>query len=226
MRILDWYKKTMLKFKAASVKNVFPTAKHTIVFAFTCGGRDYYQFANEGNDLPWKRGMDAIVAYRELQMMCEFDYLKMHTAAIDKILTATKFNLASAAELIKLNAQLKERLTLPFQPGLIYNLAAIVYFDKHENPYGFDAKYAYEKVEFWKKHQDIESFFLQKPLMELVPFLKNYEGNMQVFSETVKQINAIHLDEVLSKLSPEQKKTFRNKLSPLFTMGTVAASTN
>lgn len=218
MKLLSWYKSTMLKFKAASVKNVFPSAKHTIVYAFTCGGKDYYQFANEGNDLPWKRGMDAIVAYRELQMMCEFDYLKMHTEAVDKILTAPKFNMKSAMDLAKLNSQLRERLTLPFQPGLIYNLAAVVYFDKDENPYSFDAKYAFEKIEFWKKNSDIEDFFLQKQLTELVPFLKNYEGNMLTFSETVKAINEIHLEEVLSKLSPERKQILQRKLSPLFSM--------
>lgn len=224
MKLLNWYKKTMAKFRSG--KNVFPTAKHSIVYAFTCGGIDYYQFANEGNDLPWKRGMDAIVAYRELQMMCDFDYLKAHTKAFDNILNAPKFNAKTLTELSKLNDYLKERLTLPFQPGLIYNLAAVVYFDKHENPYGFDAKYSYEKIEHWKKHSDIEAFFLQKPLMELVPFLKNYEGNMATFSATVEAINKIHLDEVLSKLSPEQKKNFRSKLSPLFTMATAPVSTN
>lgn len=214
--MINLIKKALAKYRSG--KNVFPYAKHSIVYAFTCGGKDYYQFSNQDNDLPWKRGMDAIIAYRELQMMCEFDYLKMHVDAVDKVFNAPKFDLKSAGKLLTLNAHLKERLTLPFQPGLIYNLAAVVYFDKTENPYGFDAKYAYEKIEHWKKNSDIESFFLQKPLLELLPFLKHYEGNMEVFSETVKAINSIHLEEVLSTLSPEQKESLQNKWSPLFSM--------
>ena len=159
----------MLKFKAASVKNVFPSAKHTIVYAFTCGGKDYYQFANQDGDLPWQRGMDAIVAYRELSMMCDFDFLKEYQAEIERMMTATKFNMNSAMEVLKWNTRLKERLTFPFQPGLIWNLAAVTFFDKHESRYKFDAEYDYKKIEYWKQNADIEDFFLQMPMLKLIP---------------------------------------------------------
>lgn len=223
MRILNWYKKTMLKFKAASVKNVFPTAKHTIVFAFTCGGRDYYEFDNADGDLPYQRGIDAIASYREFTMMCSFEYLQWHVDELGKLTTLplNKINAQSIAKIEDLRLKLKQRLTFPFDPGLLYNLGAVVYFDKNEDPYSFDEKYAYEKIKFWKKNADVKGFFLQRHFLKLAPFLKHCEGNILLFTDTVEKINQQHLDEILSTKSKEQKEILKKQLSRLSLMGII-----
>ena len=141
-----------IKSKIALSRNNFPAAKHRIVYAFTHAGVDYYKFDNAHGDLPYKRGLEAVIAYRELQMMCSFDFLKKYQAKVDAILGAPKFNMQSAMQLQTLNKQLGERLTIPFEPNLALRLAAVVFFDKTENPYDFDAKYAETKIEIGRAH--------------------------------------------------------------------------
>lgn len=178
-------------------KSKFPTnGKHRIIWAFTHAGVDYYKFDNAHGDLPYKRGLEAIIAYRELEMMCSMDFLKKHVAKVNSIMDAPKFDLKSAMTIKKLNVQLGERLTLPFDAGLAFNLAAVVYFDKTENPYEYDEKYAAEKIKRWRAGAGVHDFFMIQPVRELIPFLQNYEGDIRILSETVDAINKIHLAEV------------------------------
>ena len=97
----------------------------------------------------------------------------------------------------KLNAQLGERLTFPFEPEIGLKLASVVYFDDTENPYEYDAKYATEKINKWRAGAGVRDFFTREPLTELIPFLKSYEGDIKVYSETIAAINAIHSGDLL-----------------------------
>ena len=81
----------LLKFKSLfrfRHRNAFPNSKHRIVWAFTHEGVDYYKFDTAHGDLPYKRGLEAIVAYREFQMMCSVEFLKKHVAKVNSILDA------------------------------------------------------------------------------------------------------------------------------------------
>lgn len=228
---MNWIKRKIHEYEAEKEaartalrdpKNVFPAAKHTIIEAFVCGGIQYYEFdIKSGTDYPAMRGIDISLAYREISMACDFDFLKMYQKANQNVLHAQKFNGKSLVELNELNSLLAERLTYPFQPGLIWNLAGSVYFDKTENPYKYDKAYTKQKIEFWKKEQGIEDFFLSRHMLKLLPFLKDYKGLTQTYSETVEAINQLHLDKVWSKLSTEQKQISIKDLSPLFAMGTL-----
>jgi hypothetical protein len=188
--------KTRIKSILNGGRNAFPDAKHRIVPAFTFEGVDYYKFDAAHGDLPYKRALAAIVVYKELEMSCSVDYLKKHVAKVNEILSAPKFTLASAMTLQKLNTYLEERLTFPFEPNLGLKLGTVVYFDESENPYDYDPKYAEEKIKRWRSGAGVRDFFLKTPLMELIPFLKSYEGDIEIYTQTIDAINAIHLGGV------------------------------
>lgn len=166
-------------------RTVLPfTAENRIIEAFTCGGITYYQFDDAFN-MPNERALTALTYYEELRMRCTREFLVAHCDAINEILSDTKkINLPRLAIL---NQQLKERLDWIFEPDIAYKLASVVYFDKNENPYRYDMKYAQDKIKHWKKHRGINDFFLQKPLLDLIPFLKGSEVNLETYSEVIQK---------------------------------------
>ena len=74
-------------------------------------------------------------------------------------------------------------------------------------------KYANEKIEHWKKHNTMDVFFSQVAIQNLIPFLKNADMNFQIYSEVVKQFEAIHLKDISQNLSESQRKDFINSQS-------------
>lgn len=180
-------------------KNVFPQAKHRIVEAFICDGEQYYQFDDPFN-LPYERGLHALSVYEELRMRCTREYLSKYTAAIDKLIKTKTINVEVLSEMLKLNNQLKERLDFVFEPETAYKLASVVYFDRTENPYKYEGAYASKKIERWKAAGGAYDFFTQKPLVELIPFLRDADSNFQTYLEIQKQILKIHSGSISSVL--------------------------
>lgn len=159
-------------------------------YAFTSGGRKYYCYSDI-NNLPYQRGRAALSAFNEVQMRCSREFLLRYTKAVEELLHAKNIDIYKINEL---NNMLKDRLSLTADMELCYRLAAVVYFDETEKPEVYEPEYAEKKIERWKKDQSVESFFLQKPLQELIPFLKNAVGDMNVFFEINKELNALHSD--------------------------------
>lgn len=190
----------------------FPDSKLQIKYAFTVAGKDYFEMDDIFN-IPYKRGMAAMSVYEELRMKCNYEFLKAHCDAVNNVLSAPKFNMASALQLKKLNDQLKERLTWVTDLDLAYKLAAVVFFDKSENPESYEPKYAARKIEHWKKHEDVADFFLRVPLQKLIPFLKDFDMNLQMYSQTMDAFTKQHWETIYSNLSEEQKKIYRGKPS-------------
>ena len=177
-------------------------SKYVIVEAFTMAGNKYYMFDDVFN-IPYERGLKALVYYEEFRMRVNKEYLKMHVDAMDKILSdPSKIDIGTIA---KLNNQLKERLELIVEPDLLYKLASVVFFDKNEKPESYDFNYSKKKIEFWKKNMSTQSFFLETPLVTLIPFLKLSGTNIDTYSTIVEKINDIHLGSLSNILSKSRK---------------------
>lgn len=193
--LLNWLKK---KKKTP----VFKDTKYVIKPAFELGGVQYYQFDDIFN-LPYERGLKAITFYEESRMKCTLEYLILHTEAVDKVLTSTKVNIY---DLKKFNDQLAERLKFIVDVDILYKLASVVFFDENENPSTYEYKYNADKIKFWKENKSAADFFLQMPIQELVPYLKDLEPISPEYTKVMDQINRQHLD-ILSSVSSKEGKT-------------------
>ena len=191
-------------------KEFFPESKHIITYGFTIGDRHYFRFDDPLNT-PYDRALKCLVYYKELDMNCDRAFIKAHTEAFDNALKQSSINIDTLVELKQLNDQLKQRLELPKEPDLMYKLASVVFFDQHENPLVYEFKYGENKIKFWKKNTTLADFFLQKPLLELIPYLEFAGENLEQFSQMTRKANQEHLDRILPLLSDVQKTILQNK---------------
>lgn len=195
-------------------KSSFPEVKHEIKKAFTCGGIDYFQF-EDFNNTPAIRGMKTMVFYTEMQMKCSLDFLRFHANAVNTIL---KSNNIDIYEIKKLNDNLLQRLDLAIDTELIYKIASVVFFTKDENVADYDYKFNRKKIEHWKKHGGAD-FFLQMPLQELMPFLKDTSNDFRRYSAMVARLNRVHTNDLLRNLPIEwtEKLNGSSSLSQVMT---------
>lgn len=197
----------------------FPNTKYPVKYAFTVGGIDYYQFDDIFN-LPYERALKCLTAYEEIRMKCTYEYLTWHAKAMDNLirgLNTKNSTIVNLAEMSKLNNNLRQRLEQwVIDLRHAERLASIVFFDKNENPAKYDFKYANEKIAHWRKHNTMDVFFSHVAIQTLIPFLKNADMNFQVYSEVIKQFEAIHLKDISLNLSEEQRKDFINSQSGSF----------
>ena len=155
--------------------------KYRIEYAFTCGGTKYYRFADITN-LPYERGLMALHVYNEVDMRCSRQFLLHYADTIDKLLREQKIDIF---KINQLNEILKQRLTLTTDTELLYKLASVCFFDKTEN-------YAEKKIAQWRKDKGVRDFFMQKPLLELMPFLLNIDTDLDTYSAMCDELNRIH----------------------------------
>jgi hypothetical protein len=193
--------------KNITPKKYFPNSKHIIEYAFSIGTKHYFRF-NDHLNVPYDRALKCLVFYRELEMNCDHSFLEAHTQAIDNILLSTKIDIF---KIKGLNDQLKQRLALPKDPELLYKLASVVYFDQNESPEAYEWEYGRRKIDYWKKNSSLTDFFLQKPLQELIPYLKFAGENLETFSKLTEDHAKSHLDNLQSNLSADQKMTLNGK---------------
>ena len=192
-----------------SKKLPFQGSKQIIEFAFEVGGTKYYKHTNEAN-IPFKRALKVISIYNELDMRCTRGYLIKHSEAIANLLNKTPFKTNTLLELIKLNNQLKERLEWIYDTDIVYKLASVVYFDETENPEDYDWVYCQRKIEKWKKESTVTDFFLSMPIVELIPFLGDFELNFQDYSQAQLNEARLHLENISINLLEQQKQTLLN----------------
>ncbi len=174
---------------------------HIINEAFSCGGVKYYQFDDPYNQ-PYERALTALSFYEELRMRTTKDFLILHCNAVEAILSNPKK--IDILQLSKLHLQLKERLEWIIEPELLYKLASVVFFDKNESPYIYDYKYGEQKIKHWKKSAEVNAFFLQQPIIKLVPSLADCEIDFPSYLTVVQKMNQAHLANIITNLSEEQ----------------------
>jgi hypothetical protein len=177
MNLLKIFTKTQPSFPSAKTK--YPTR-----LAFVCGGVEYYEFVDK-NNMPATRGLEAITFYQELQNGVTNDFLKAWQEAQEKVLSDPKK--INVNEIVKLNLILKDRLNYTISKDIIYKLASVAFFAKDENPETYDFAYNETKIKHWKEHGG-GSFFLSEPMMNLIPFLKQYGSFSQTYLEAVEKI--------------------------------------
>lgn len=187
-------------------------SKYVIKEAFTIGGRTYYMFDDVFN-VPYERGLKSLVYYEEFRMRINKEYLGLHIDAMDKILSDPKK--IDIGKIAILNKQLKERLELIVEPDMLYKLASVVFFDKNEKPWSYEFDYAEKKIKFWKKNATNHAFFLETPLVKLIPFLKLSETNLDTYSTIVEKVNQIHYGYLSDLLSNSKKMNDSGKDSYL-----------
>ena len=188
------------RLRVRNAKSVFPKEKHIIEWAFNVGGKDYYQFADVFS-LPYERGLMAVAVYNEIDMRCSREYLMKHTETITDLLKQQEIDIY---KINALNEQMKQRLQLVTDVDLLYKIASVVFFDKNENPALYEQDYCQKKIAHWKEHRGVADFFLQKPLMELIPFLQNVEVDLDTFSVLMDELNALHLERFHTFISKKQ----------------------
>lgn len=181
----------------------FPKTEHEVKYAFTCGGIDYYQFA-DFNNTPALRGLKTMVFYSEMQMKCTIDYLQLHVDAVDELLLNNKKGI-NVFDIKKLNDQLKQRLDIAIDMEIAYKMASVVFFPANELVDDYDFGFNARKVNHWKKHGG-NNFFLQQPLQELMPILKSMNENLASYTTVQEKLNQVHLESLLQVL-PEHKTT-------------------
>jgi hypothetical protein len=183
------------------IKNIFKSKpkflkenQYNIEKIFTNNGKDYYSFKDSFN-VPYERALTALTYYEEFRMRCTREYLQKHVEATDALINSKTIKLTEVA---KLNNQLKERLEWIIEPELIYKLASVIIFDSNESPYVYDFKYNQAKISEWKENKEILSFFLQLPIMNVIPYLNDLELNLEAYSELVERVKTTHLENILS----------------------------
>lgn len=181
-------------------KNLRVQDKQKLTKAFVYQGKTYWMFDDIAT-IPSIRGLEALDCYDVFNMRCTKEYLTYWTEAAEKILSDNKkIKLIDLGILVK---QLQERLKMIPVSDHIYKIASVVFFDESENPYHFDREYNRKKIELWKQDPEVLSFFLQTPLSSLIPYLDSQKANLQIYSGVVKELNTIHIREVLKHLSPK-----------------------
>ena len=135
----------------------------------------------------------ALAIYEETRMKCSREYLTKHVEVCRELLHSPKVDIF---KINQLNEQLNERLTLILDTDLLYKLASIVYFDSKENPALYEPDYCQKKIEIWKQHKGVADFFLQKPLLELIPYLENVDFDLATYSQINKELNDLHLERL------------------------------
>ena len=177
---------------------------HVVVEAFRSGGEPYFKLFDMFNTFT-RRGMDALSVYQQWEQRCSRSFLIEHSKAVDAVLRSKTVNMV---DLIKLNDILIERLkfALPTEE-IIWQFAAVAYFDKNESPYVYDDNYAKQKIKKWKANNDIADFFLLMPIRDLIPLPDYSKEDLQTFFRVEKQVTVRQLQtiqEIFSRF-PQRK---------------------
>lgn len=175
---------------------------YVIEFAFKHNGKNYYQMSDYTN-IPCERAFTAVSYYDELSMKCDRVFLLAHNEAIE-----TACNNGKLTEVVKLNHDLKLRLSLVSDPDLLLKLASVVFFDENESPLVYDFAYNEKKIKEWKKDK-LMDFFQVLPLQNLIPSLDFSKIDLKTFTtmnHEVRQLTVLQLDNILHNLSPEALK--------------------
>ena len=183
-------------FKKKTIIEKFPEIRIKLAFTESNGMKNYCM--EDSNNLLSGRAFHAVNFYNELSMKCTKEFLIAHTEAIDKLLTDPKR--IDLPKIGLLNNQLKERLELIIDSLTHYKVASVVYFDETESPYSFDYKYAFEKIERWKKEK-VSDFFLMMPLKDLIPSMLWSGENLENYIQVQKEVDSHHVQTVLEVLS-------------------------
>ena len=175
---------------------------YVIIPSFKLGGIQYYEYADYVN-MPFERALAMRHCYQELDMKVDRDVLEAHTLEFDKSLEKLEelitvkdgsLNLKpifkEISNLRLYNMDINQKLKHISEPGMIYKLASVCYFDANENPQVYDHGYNEKKIAEWKKHK-MSDFFLTVPLSRLIPFIDFSKIDIETFTKVNQAAGAL-----------------------------------
>jgi len=177
---------------------------HRVDKAFVSGGVQYY-YIKDTFDTFAHRALDALDVYEKWNMRCSREYLELMYNANKAIYSNPKT--IDITEAIIINNHLGERLqwALPTE-DIIWNFAAVVFFDETESPYKYNHEYGKEKIKRWKENNDIADFFFLAPISQLVPCPDFSKEDLRGYLKTIQELSNRHTTHLLSvKSSREQR---------------------
>ena len=129
---------------------------HVIVPAFIANGTQYYMLRDIFNSFAG-RALDAMSIYDKWQMRVTPEFMSTWLNALESTVNGNPIKITEIANLINM---MRERLNyaLPTE-SLIWELAAVAFFDENESPYKYDPEYAKDKIAIWKKDPGLPDFF-------------------------------------------------------------------
>lgn len=176
---------------------------HQVVHAFDFLGLPYYRFGNEFN-LPWERMQVALGLLEEYNLQLDANYLRGTVEALKLHMESGKLS-----EAWKWLNALEERLSWPVDTDLVYKLAAVVFFDETESPYGYDAAYANEKVTRWrtadKEAEQLRRFFSLLGLEHYLGPLTDAGIDLKVYTEAQRKVKLNQLSRLCTQLYAQAK---------------------
>ncbi len=177
---------------------------HVIVPAFKdADGVQYFMLKDLFNSFAG-RALDADEVYTKWQRRCSDEFLRGWVAALEKEVNSPTIKILEIAKLIQ---ALKERLDFALPSSqLIWELAAVAFFDANESPYKYDSAYGREKIARWKRTETLPGFFFRCPLRDLVSLPDMSEDGLATYLKAVEAVNVTHLELLLSKLSSATPK--------------------
>ncbi len=167
-----------------------PKSPFAVEFAFECGGKDYFEFIDKSN-IPAMRGLNSLTFYDEMRNTITNDYLHAYIKKGDEIFSNPKQ--INISEVVLHHNRLKERLNFIISKDIIYKIASVAFIDKDEDPSTYDFEYNKRKIENWKKN-GADAFFLQKPLRNLIPFLKQQGDFSPTYLRVVENLESLQLN--------------------------------
>jgi len=182
---------------------------HTIIPAFKVGGVQYYGLQDSFNTFT-ERGFQALAIYDEWNNRMTNDHLKAFIDVMYENLSGKngKVDLMNISQLV---IMIKERLEwIVPTTDLLFKMAGVAFFDEHESPYIYDAKYAEKKIKFWKENIDnAESFFFSVPiaLRHIFPLPHISQQDLEICLEVINKIEERQLQKVIGMTSNEGLKT-------------------
>jgi hypothetical protein len=170
---------------------------------FISGGVQYYKYVNEQN-LRAMRALSALDIYDEMNWKVDLPYLLDYVSA-----TRAAYNSGNYTDAGVLLHYLEQRLTHITHPDLYYKLASVVFVDDSEDLRFYDPVYADKKIDQWKKDKELDDFFLNTRLKELIPFLNTSGLSFRQYlrSQNLELIEILEYTlSVLSKRGGSQEK--------------------
>lgn len=187
---MNFFQSLLNKIKSFKKAQFHLQPEHHVKLAFTYKGVDYFWFDDAFNT-PAERTLDGLNAYNEVNTRCDRPFLEALVKANEVERAKKSINIGVW---FSNDGLLKERLNFVIPPRrFILKLAAIMFFDKSENPYRYDDKYGAEKIANWEKDTDLVDFFLSLPIKNLIFSTEHSKEDLATFLRVVELIDHQHL---------------------------------
>jgi hypothetical protein len=193
--------KTIFKSKRnEAIYNIYhPELEGKTEFAFESGGVKYYRFVKDFI-MPVGRYKFIDEKLSEADLRMNMPLLRAFINALKSHIDGSKGTI-NLGEVWKIIYAMETRCNLAFEPETIRQLASVIYFDDTEDLRDYDKDYGQKKIENWTRNGDY-SFFLTRPLSELLNLpvtsetsLEKFTSNLKAFiKEAEETVKAVTLD--------------------------------